>query len=324
MDRRFYDLDVPLSNASPMLIARILDAGYQYIALSQSVTIDDFNFSLKTNTDATRKKTKDERQSMRSRLMDKLTPPTRDSMNAKLSDSFKYRTVNWSPEIMCSPRLFRRLNLCCSEPSLAGMFFREFGEMLNRFDIVSMCPASPGALVYACESAPSLDLITLDLSNPGDLRLTSRQCSLILSRGLRLEFQLRSLFHSGSSGTTARSTLAYYLVNLLSGVRLSFNRSIVVSSGATVGWEVRRPLAVIAILQCLGLTPLEVAQNALTRGPYSAITHGLSRSRTCHGTAALLSLLSNPSVVFIDDIDGATATKKESPPKKKQCVGSPD
>ncbi|KAF7259235.1 hypothetical protein EG68_03289 [Paragonimus skrjabini miyazakii] len=321
MEHRVYDLDVPFKTANPTLIARILDAGYHCIALSQSVTIDDFNFSLKTNEDFTRKKTKEERQSMRISLIDQLRPPPLETLNGLLSDSQKYRAINWSPTVFFTPRLFRRLNLHCSEPSLAGLFFREFGEMLNQFDIISFCPSSAEALAYACEHAPSLDLITVNLSNPSELRLTNKQCSVVISRGLRLEFQLSPLLHSGSSGSLARTNLAHYLINLFSGVRPSFNKAIVISSGATIGWEVRRPLAVVALLQCLGLQPKEVARSALTKGPYAVVAHGLSRSRMAHGAAALLKLLSNPSVISIENIEPEViADVTDSPPKKKSCA----
>ncbi|GAA34159.2 hypothetical protein CSKR_102274 [Clonorchis sinensis] len=319
MDHKIFDLDVPLKTCTPQLLARILDAGYQCIALTQSVTIDDFNFSLTTDTNTIRKKTKEERQSMRNKLADQLKPPSSETLNNLLTDSHQYRATVWPPSVFFPPRLFKRLNLVCSEPSLAGLFFREFGETLNRFDIVSMCPSSSEALVFAYEQPDTFDLIAIDLDSQVDFRLSSKQYSLIQTRGLRLEFKLGPLLRPGSSGTTARSNLAFHFSSMLAGCRSSFSKCIVISSGATMGWEVRRPLAVVSILQSLGLQPKELAHHALTSGPCAVLTHGLTRSRTAHGAAVMLKLLSNPSVVSIGEAQDASEPC-ESPPPKKSCT----
>ncbi|CAL8095809.1 unnamed protein product [Calicophoron daubneyi] len=323
MEHRVYDLNIPLDHFNAELLARILDSGYHCVAVAQSVNIDDFNFNLKTDENSARKKTKEERQSMRASLVARLKPPSLDNIEKVLADSHKYRASNWSPAVFFRPRIFRRITLHCSDPSLAGLFFREFGEMLNSFDIVSLCPSSAEALAYACDGAPSLDLISLDLTKEGDFRLTGKQCSQIVSRGLHLEYHIRPLLRTGSGGSSARSNLAFSIVNLLASVRQSFTRAIVVSSSAANGWEVRRPLALIAILECLGLKPREVAHNALTKNPYSVLIHGLCRSRTAHGAAALLRVIAMPCVSSIKD--GCEVTVKddgEVPSKKKKLCSA--
>ena len=299
MEDKYFDLDIPLKNINPSFLARIFDCGYHYVALSQSALVDDFNFAVKSES-SLRKKTKEERQLMRNTLATQLEPPTSEYLQNLISESQKYRATVLSTGLFSRPRLFRRLNLHCTDPSLAGLFFREFGEMLNNFDIVSISPSSSEALGYACEQAVGLDVITIDLSKSADLRLNSKQCSAITNRGLHLEFYISPLLRFNSVGSNARIILSSYLTSLFSSCRPSFSKSIVVSSGATCGWEIRRPLSVIAMLQCLGLESRETAFCTFTRNSHALLTHGLVRSKTAHGAAVIIRLLSLPNIVTIE------------------------
>lgn len=299
MDDKYYDLDVPLKHLTPQLFARVFDCGYQFVAVSQSVVIDDFNFETKTDDISVRKKTKEERQLMRSDICSLLKPPSFDYLNKVVTESHSFRSTVNSTAILLKPRIFRRITIYCENQTLAGLFFREFGEMLNAFDVVAFCPMSEEAFAYACDQATMLDLITIDLSGTSDLRISSKQCSTLLSRGLHLEFHLAPLLRFESGSALPRSVLSQYFANLLCSSRKSFLQTIIISSGASSGWEVRRPLAVISMLVCLGLKPREAAYFSLKRGPHAVITHGLLRSKSTYSAAAMIRLLSLPNVLSI-------------------------
>ncbi|CAH8563041.1 unnamed protein product [Heterobilharzia americana] len=298
MDSKYYDLDIPLEAVNACLLARIFDCGYQYVAVNQRVSIDDFNFNVKSES-VVRKKSKEERQTMRLDLTAKLEPPSTEMLEKHIEESSVYRASVSSPTVSCKPRIFKRLTLQCNSAENAGLFFRQFENKLNSFDIVSFCPTSNEALAYACEKAVNIDLITVDLTKSSEIRLLSKQCNLMMSKGIHLEFQLAPVLRSSSSTYSARSVLSQYFSSLLCLSRKSFVNMIVVSSGASCGWEVRRPVAVSAMLSCLGLQPREATHSCLTKAPFAVVTHGLMRSKTAHGAAALLKLLSMPNVSSI-------------------------
>lgn len=322
MDKRVYDLDVPWKTLTPQLIARLLDAGYHCIGVSQTVSIDAFNFLSADPYEATpakKKKTKSERQEMRDELLSQLTPPTLSSLNRMLSESDQHRTGGCTPlEAFCAPRFFRRITVTCVNPSLAGLFFREFGERLNGYDIVSFCPKSSEALAYACEQVSNVEMVTLELTNmENGCRLSSKQWTTILSRGLHVEFQLRPILLSGSTGTTARGGLAHFMY-LLSSMRSSTAKALVVSSGATSSWEVRRPCSVASVLRCVGLHSTAVAYSTITKAPYAVLVRGLQRSHTAHGAVALLRIL--PSFAVSQITEGNEDAKQKDAAKMQSVT----
>ncbi|KAA0185176.1 Ribonuclease P/MRP protein subunit RPP1 [Fasciolopsis buskii] len=314
MENRVYDLGVPVSSFNSQLLARILDSGYQCVAVNHSVNIDDFNFTLKSDDAVMRKKTKEERQNMRSSLVSQLQPKTMDELNKCFDESHAFRATIQPPAVVFTPMVFRRITLYCENPSLAGLFFRDFGEMLNAYDVVSLTPLTPDALSYATEQTLPIDMITIDYTKTSDLRLTSKQCSTLLSHGLHLELQLSPILRHGQAGTSACSNFAHFITNLLTVTRSSFKKALVFSSGATSGWEVRRPLALASILACLGVHPEQIVHHAFTRGPCAVVTHGLWRSRTAHGASTILRLLSMPNVVSIREVNESN----EVPAKKQK------
>ncbi|TNN15620.1 Ribonuclease P protein subunit p30 [Schistosoma japonicum] len=298
MESKYFDLDIPVEAMSACLLARLLDCGYHYVAVNQSVSIDDFNFEVKSDS-AIRKKNKEERQAMRQNLVTKLEPPPTDILQNYIKESSVFRTSVSPPIIPSKPRIFTRLTIHCNNAENAGLFFRQFEDKLNAFDIVSFCPTSNEAFAYACEKAVNIDLISLDLAKSSEIRLLNKQCNMMMSRGIHLEFQLAPVLRSSSGTYSARSVLSQFFGSLLCIARKSFTNMIVVSSGASSGWEIRRPVAVSAMLGCLGLQPQEATHSCLTKAPFAVVTHGLVRSKTVHGAAALLKLLSMPNISSI-------------------------
>ncbi|CAH8855011.1 unnamed protein product [Trichobilharzia szidati] len=328
MDNKYYDLDIPIEAVNGCLLARLFDCGYQYVAVNQRVSIDDFNFNVKSDS-VVRKKNKEERQAMRQELLAKLEPPSSEVLETYIKESSAFRASACSPTVSCKPRIFTRLTLECDDAGNAGLFFRQFENKLNAFDVVSFCPTSNAALVYACEKALNIDLITVDLTKTCEIRLQSKQCNQMMSRGIHLEFQLAPVLRSASSVHSARSVLSQYFSSLLCYSRKSFINMIVVSSGASCGWEVRRPVAVSAMLSCLGLQPREATHSCLTKAPFAVVTHGLMRSKTAHGAAALLKLLPMPNVssIVVEPIvhkqpeENIDSIKDETPCKKIKLTG---
>ncbi|CAH8516303.1 unnamed protein product [Schistosoma turkestanicum] len=327
MEAKYFDLDIPFEAMDACLLARLLDCGYNYVAISQSVSVDDFNFEVKSDS-AIRKKNKEERQAMRQNLIAKLEPPSPDTLQAFIDESSVFRASVSSPTIACKPRIFTRLTIYCNNAENAGLFFRQFEDKLAAFNIVSFCPTSNSAFAYACEKAVNIDLISLDLTKSTEIRLLSKQCNMMMSRGIHLEFQLSPVLRSSSGTYSARSVLSQYFSSLLCLARKSFTNMIVVSSGASSGWEVRRPVAVSAMLSCLGLQPSEATHSCLTKAPFAVVTHGLIRSNTMHGAAAFLKLLSMPNVSNIVNkpsvnkrpIDEASCVEDKSTCKKAKLT----
>lgn len=305
MEDRYYDLDIPLKTADAVLIARILDAGYQYIGISQTINIDEFCFFTQKDVDLKRKKTKEERQNMRKSILTKLEPPSSTLLDGLLEDSQKFRATVWSPTNIGRARLFRRLNLRCNDPSTAGLFMREYSSAINCFDIVSFCPTTNEALTFAFDLTSNIDVITIDLNNSNDIRITNKQFSMATSRGIYFEFHTAPLFRPVSGGASARCVLSQYMNTTFCSTFQSAGKGVVVSSGAVCGWEIRRPLAISVLLSCLGFQPRKMSHHCLTKAPHAVIAHGLSRSKTVHGAAAILQLLSLPNVISI-----TTSSKK--------------
>lgn len=334
MDSKFYDLNIPSSTASPELIARLLDCEYLYAAITTTVRIDAFSFSDK------KKSAKEDRQQMRASIGRQLTPLTPEDLAGLLKDSEKFRSA--TPPVLSPPRLFNRLTLTCEDPELAGLFFKEFANQIRKFDVVALEPLSSAALTYVIESPATLpiDLITADathLPSFSEFRPSSKQCAQCLRRGLYIELPLSpALFRSGMPAT-GRINVAALLTHLDSVCQFHFSRLLVVSSGATSGWEVRRPQAVAAVLRALcpsiarGNAPLAMQQT----NPWQSLARGLSRreSKTAHGAAVLMRLLADPSVTEVVRLSPETSVDKkreasaveaeqmEEPPQKKRKSG---
>ncbi len=329
MDAKFYDLNIPRTSASPEAIARLFDCEYLYGAIATTVRIDDFNFADK------KKSAKEDRQQMRASIAKQLTPLSPQELSSLLTASEKFRSA--SPPVLSPPRLFNRLTLSCTDPDLAGLFFKEFADRIRTFDVVAFEPLSASALTYIIESPISLpvDLITADpirLPSVAEFRPTSKQCAQCLRRGLFIELTLSpALFRSGSPAS-GRIGIAGLLTHLDSVCQFHFSRLLVVSSAATSGWEMRRPQAVASVLRALcptiarGNAPLAMQQT----NPWQALSRGLTRreTKTAHGAAVLLRLLADPSVTEVirlppkdDKKDGENPGDKDgAPPEKKRKV----
>ncbi|VDL19577.1 unnamed protein product [Hymenolepis diminuta] len=319
MDTKYYDLDVPRGSATPELIARLLDCEYLYIAITTTVSIDEFSFKDK------KKSAKEERQQMRESLIRQLTPLSGSELTALLEKSEQFRSSSASRlPSLSPPRLFNRLTLTCSDSDLAGLFFKEFANNIRKFDVIAFESLSSAAFTYAIESAANIpiDLITVNpvqSSSINDFRPAPRQCTQLLRRGIYFDIPLSpALFRSGAPAS-ARTSLAALLTHLDSVCRFQFSRLLVLTSGAQSGWEVRRPQAVASVICAIcpslasGSAPLAMQQT----NPWQAISRGLSRrdSKVAHGAATLLRLLADNSVVEVVKVEDAKSVEGEDEKK---------
>nr|CDS27880.1 ribonuclease P:MRP protein subunit RPP1 [Hymenolepis microstoma]CUU97472.1 ribonuclease P:MRP protein subunit RPP1 [Hymenolepis microstoma] len=314
MDTKYYDLDVPRSSATPQLIARLLDCEYLYIAITTTVSIDEFNFKDK------KKSAKEERQRMRESLIHQLTPLTGPELTAFLEKSEDFRSSSASRlPSLSPPRLFNRLTLTCSDTDLAGLFFKEFANNIRKFDVIAFEPLSSAAFTYAIESPLTIpiDLISIkptQSSSVNDFRPAPKQCAQLLRRGVYFDIRLSPLLFRSGTPTSARTSLATLLTHLDSVCRFQFSRLLVLTSGAQSGWEVRRPQAIASIICAIcpslasGNAPLAMQQT----NPWQAISRGLSRrdSKVAHGAATLLRLLADHSVVEVVKVEPESDEKK--------------
>ncbi|KAL5962368.1 Protein GAMETOPHYTE DEFECTIVE 1 [Taenia solium] len=319
MDSKYYDLDIPRKTVSPELIARLLDCEYLYIGISTTVSVDEFNFKDK------KRSAKESRQQMRASLAEQLTPLTVSELTSLLERSEQFRSSSSSKlPTLTPPRLFNRLTLTCVDTDTTGLFFKEFEDIIRKFDVVAFEPMSSAALIYVTETLASLpiDLITVNpaQSFSSDFRPTGKQCSQCLRRGIYFDLPLSPALFRSSASSSARIALATLLTHLDSVCRFQFSRLIVVTSGAQTGWEVRRPQAVASVLCAIcptvarGGAYLAMQQT----NPWQALSRGLTRceSKTSHGAAVLMRLLADPSVVEVVQIpvsDEANFGKEKSP-----------
>ncbi|VDN98709.1 unnamed protein product [Rodentolepis nana] len=313
MDTKYYDLDVPRSSVTPQLIARLLDCEYLYIAITTTVSIDEFNFKDK------KKSAKEERQRMRESLISQLTPLTGPELSDFLEKSEDFRSSSASRlPSLSPPRLFNRLTLTCSDTDLAGLFFKEFANNIRKFDVIAFEPLSSAAFTYAIESPATIpiDLISIkpQSSSINDFRPAPKQCTQLLRRGVYFDIRLSPLLFRSGTPASSRTSLATLLTHLDSVCRFQFSRLLVLTSGAQSGWEVRRPQAVASVICAIcpslasGNAPLAMQQT----NPWQAISRGLSRrdSKVAHGAATLLRLLADHSVVEVVKVEPESVEKK--------------
>lgn len=214
MDSKYYDLNVPRSAANPEMIARLLDCEYTYLAITTTVCVDDFNFA---PTDQGKRKSQEERQQMRKKLLSQLQPISSDTLSSLLVESQAYRCVVPARPCLLPPRLFNRLNLVCKETETLSHFFKDFDEPMKAFDLITFEPQTPQALTHVIEMASvPIDAIVADISRPVDFRPSSKQCAQCLKRGLCFEVNTAQLFHHGASQGELLCALAMKaLINLV-------------------------------------------------------------------------------------------------------------
>ncbi|BHF60820.1 hypothetical protein SprV_0100378700 [Sparganum proliferum] len=181
----------------------------------------------------------------------------------------------------------------------------EFSRRIGAHDLLSLEPLSQSAFHYALDCSLPMDLISLDLMRPSDYRPSSKQCSACLRRGLAFEVKTATLFRPGPQSSHARQGLASVLTQLNSVCQFHFSRLLVVSSCLESVWEVRRPQAIAAVLQSVGLTSSQGALAMQQSNPYAVLTRGLIRTRSTHGAAVLLRLLADPNVISVTPAAGS-------------------
>ena len=124
------------------------------------------------------------------------TPSVEQTTNNK---SKKKRKLNESPEVESgdtkSMRVLRRLHVVVENQSDMGFYFANGPQedLLNEYDIVSICPTNDITFQSACSSATMVDIITLDYSTRGlrlPYRIRSRDVKAAIERGATFEIPL--------------------------------------------------------------------------------------------------------------------------------------
>ncbi|KAL3315703.1 Ribonuclease P protein subunit p30 [Cichlidogyrus casuarinus] len=307
----FLDLDVPNDTLTPELLANLLDSGYNWFGVGKTVDIDEFTFTNANNS----KKSKKDRHDMKSSFIASLEPINRD-FKQLIEDAV---TLRLFPNPLNDPetkpvRIFTRLNLKFSSTDNIGLFYREFEKTLTEFDILCLIPSTTKTLSYCLDSAPCLDLISLEDMNPIDIFVSPKDFNTLSKKGLHFEVKTGKLFRSPSEASSARSYLASMFTQLSSRCRSALTKHIIVSSGAIEPWEIKRPVGLVSLLSTLGLEPLSKIKDCFSSNPHATIYHGLSRRHSVHGAAILLKQLENKEILSAEIVpqEPASSTKRKS------------
>ncbi|KAH8899293.1 RNase P subunit p30 [Thozetella sp. PMI_491] len=170
------------------------------------------------------------------------------------------------------PTILRRVTVTVTDP---GVTNHKLPDFARAYDMLAVRPATAQAFQWACISADEASLITLDMTVPLGYHIAPRTAMAAVQRGARFEICYGQAVQSrGEAHQRARSN---FIANVLSLLRATKGRGIVVSSEARSALGLRGPADVVNLLAVWGLGP-EKGTEALRGMPRSVVVNeGIKR-----------------------------------------------
>lgn len=139
------------------------------------------------------------------------------------------------------PTVLHRATILLSDPS----HNHRLPSLASHYHLLAVRPTSEKSFTAACLTIQDVPLISLDLSSRLPFPLRRKPIAVAVSRGLKFEVSYAQLF------SAARR--ANFIGNVMSLIRATGGKGLVISSGAGRAVELRAPRDVINLLSVWGL-----------------------------------------------------------------------
>lgn len=194
------------------------------------------------------------------------------------------------------PTLLRRVTLTITDPSTTNYRLLDFSRA---YDLLALRPTSEKAFSWACSGTTEPPaLISLDLTTFLGFHIHHRTAMAAVHRGSRFEI---CYGHAVAAGVDARQRVNF-IGNVLSLLRATKGRGIVVSSEARGALTLRAPADVVNLMAVWGLGP-ERGMEALGAGARAVVVNEGVRRRGFRGVVEI--------VRTVEEGEGAAEARRE-------------
>lgn len=194
------------------------------------------------------------------------------------------------------PTLLRRVTLTITDPSTTNYRLLDFSRA---YDLLALRPTSEKAFSWACSGTTEPPaLISLDLTTFLGFHIHHRTAMAAVHRGSRFEI---CYGQAVAAGVDARQR-ANFIGNVLSLLRATKGRGIVVSSEARGALTLRAPADVVNLMAVWGLGP-ERGMEALGAGARAVVVNEGVRRRGFRGVVEI--------VRTVEEGEGAAEARRE-------------
>ncbi|CAI4219345.1 unnamed protein product [Parascedosporium putredinis] len=174
-----------------------------------------------------------------------------------------------TPAAPTLPTVLHRATILLSEPSQNHRLL----SLAPHYHLLALRPTTEKSFAAACQSITDIPLISLDLSQRLPFHLRHKTCAVAVTRGLRFEISYAQLLAAPDARARAN-----FIGNVMSLVRATRGKGLVISSGAGKPIDLRAPMDVVNLLSVWGLAS-EKGVEAMGPGPRGIIVNeGIKRS----------------------------------------------
>ncbi|PKS09879.1 hypothetical protein jhhlp_004502 [Lomentospora prolificans] len=167
------------------------------------------------------------------------------------------------------PTVLHRATIILSEPSQNHRLL----SLAPHYHLLALRPTTEKCFAAACQSITDVPLISLDLSQRLPFHLRHKTCAVAVARGVRFEISYAQLLAAPDARARAN-----FIGNVMSLVRATRGKGLVISSGAGKPIDLRAPMDVVNLLSVWGLAS-ERGVEAMGAGPRGIVVNeGIKRS----------------------------------------------
>lgn len=195
------------------------------------------------------------------------------------------------------PTVLHRATILLSDPS----HNHRLPSLASHYHLLALRPTTEKSFTAACLTIQDVPLISLDLSSRLPFPLRRKSVAVAVSRGMRFEIAYAQLF------SAARR--ANFIGNVMSLIRATGGKGLVVSSGAGRAVELRAPRDVVNLLSVWGLGT-ERGTEAFGAVPRSVIVNERAKRVGYRGVVEVVKAVPGPGPGKEESESGGCGKKK--------------
>ncbi|KAK0632085.1 RNase P subunit p30-domain-containing protein [Immersiella caudata] len=219
-----------------------------------------------------------------------------------------------SPSTPSLPTTLRRVTLTITDPSTTNYRLPDY---TRAYDLLALRPTTEKAFTWACGSTTEPPaLISLDFTSFLNFHIHHRTAMTAVNRGTRFEI----CYAQALAPSVDARQRATFIGNVLSLLRATKGRGIVVSSEARGSLELRGPADVVNLLAVWGLGP-EKGQEAMGSGARAVVVNEGVKRRGFRGVVDVVRPAGEGEEAKRERREEAERAKQEGKEKGKKQKG---
>ncbi|KAH8682364.1 RNase P subunit p30 [Xylariales sp. PMI_506] len=191
------------------------------------------------------------------------------------------------------PTVLHRVTVPLTDPAV----HHRLPQLAQIYDILALRPSTDKAFQAACLTVADVALISMDLTQQFDFHFRPTPCMTAVKRGVRFEVCYSQFLAADSRGR------ANFIGNLMSLIRCTKGRGLVISSEAKGAMGLRGPEDVMNLLSVYGL-PNEKGKEGLGVNPRGVVVNEGIRRRGFRGVVDIISTAERDQSSRGDEMEG--------------------